>query len=293
MDERIFTIITAVSAIAWVADKLMLAPRRRRTADAAAKTFDLAGSSILDSVQHDAARQALIDAKLERPPWLQWTAGLFSVLGPIYVIQSFALEPMRIPSGSMMPTLMPGDYVLVDKFHYGVRLPIIGIRLTTGHALERGDIVVFRYPVDPTENYVKRVVGLPGDTISYQDKRLTINGVTISQTPLPDYFDNDLNAYVKRYRESIGNVSNAVLNNPAVPPFVIDESNYAYRDNCTYNNRGVICSVPANHYFMLGDNRDNSADSRYWGFVPEQNIVGRAFFIALNLLDMKRAGALR
>lgn len=215
------------------------------------------------------------------------------MLGPIYVIQSFALEPMRIPSGSMMPTLTPGDYVLVDKFHYGVRLPISGTRLTTGHALERGDIVVFRYPVDPTENYVKRVVGLPGDTIAYQDKRLTINGVVIWETPLPDYLDNDLNAYVKRYRESIGNVSNDVLNNPAIPPFVIDESNYAYRDNCTYNNRGVICRVPANHYFVLGDNRDNSADSRYWGFVPEQNIAGRAFFIALNPLDMKRAGALR
>lgn len=191
----------------------------------------------------------------------------------------------------MVPTLLVGDFILVNKFEYGLRLPVTNTKITQGSPLSRGDVVVFRYPKDESVDYIKRVIDLPGDTVAYQDKQLTINGQPVPETPLPDFFDDERQNYAKQFEETIGNKKNAILNNPAVPPFVMGAYDYPYRDNCTYNSRGVICKVPPGHYFMMGDNRDNSADSRYWGFVPDQNIVGRAFFIWMNFSDLKRIGS--
>ncbi|KIP18805.1 MULTISPECIES: signal peptidase I [Burkholderia] len=290
----ILFVLVALTGVAWVADKMVFLPQRRRAADAAVDAFDQQQSRIDKRFADENAvqtRSKLRDEKLRQPWWLEYTASFFPVILAVFVVRSFIVEPFKIPSGSMVPTLLVGDFILVNKFDYGLRMPVTNTKLTQGRPLERGDVVVFRYPKDESVDYIKRVIGLPGDTVAYQDKQLTINGKAVPETPLADYFDEERQNYAKQFEESLGGRKNAILNNPAVPPFVMGAYDYPYRDNCTYNSRGVICKVPAGHYFMMGDNRDNSADSRYWGFVPDQNIVGRAFFIWMNFGDLKRIGS--
>ncbi|MBR8316551.1 signal peptidase I [Burkholderia dolosa] len=290
----ILFVLVIVTGVAWGLDKLVFLPRRRKAADAAIEEFDRQQSRIDKRFADENAAQTrskLRDEKLRQPWWLEYTASFFPVILAVFVVRSFVVEPFKIPSGSMVPTLQVGDFILVNKFEYGLRMPITNTKITQGSPLERGDVVVFRYPKDESVDYIKRVIGLPGDTVAYQDKQLTINGQPVPETPLPDYFDDERQNYAKQFEETIGNKKNAILNNPAVPPFVMGAYDYPYRDNCTYNSRGVICKVPPGHYFMMGDNRDNSADSRYWGFVPDKNIVGRAFFIWMNFSDLKRIGS--
>ncbi|MXN78502.1 signal peptidase I [Burkholderia sp. 4701] len=290
----ILFVLVALTGVAWVADKMVFLPQRRRAADAAVEAFDQQQSRIDKRFADENAiqtRSKLRDDKLRQPWWLEYTASFFPVILAVFVVRSFIVEPFKIPSGSMVPTLLVGDFILVNKFDYGLRMPITNTKFTQGRALERGDVVVFRYPKDESVDYIKRVIGLPGDTVAYQDKQLTINGKPVPETALPDYFDDERQNYAKQFEESLDGRKNAILNNPAVPPFVMGAYDYPYRDNCTYNSRGVICKVPAGHYFMMGDNRDNSADSRYWGFVPDKNIVGRAFFIWMNFGDLKRIGS--
>lgn len=290
----ILFVLVVVTGVAWVLDKLVFLPRRRKAADSAIEEFDRQQSRIDKRFADENAvqtRSKLRDEKLRQPWWLEYTASFFPVILAVFVVRSFIIEPFKIPSGSMVPTLLVGDFILVNKFEYGLRLPITNTKITQGSPLSRGDVVVFRYPKDESVDYIKRVIGLPGDTVAYQDKQLTINGQPVPEAPLPDFFDDERQNYAKQFEETIGNRKNAILNNPAVPPFVMGAYDYPYRDNCTYNSRGVICKVPPGHYFMMGDNRDNSADSRYWGFVPDQNIVGRAFFIWMNFSDLKRIGS--
>lgn len=290
----ILFVLVGLTGVAWVADKMVFLPQRRRAADAAVEAFDRQQSRIDKRFADENATQTrskLRDEKLRQPWWLEYTASFFPVILAVFVVRSFVVEPFKIPSGSMVPTLLVGDFILVNKFDYGLRMPVTNTRLTHGRPLERGDVVVFRYPKDESVDYIKRVIGLPGDTVAYQDKQLTINGKPVAETALPDYFDEERQNYAKQFEESLDGRKNAILNNPAVPPFVMGAYDYPYRDNCTYNSRGVICKVPPGHYFMMGDNRDNSADSRYWGFVPDQNIVGRAFFIWMNFGDLKRIGS--
>jgi signal peptidase I len=228
-----------------------------------------------------------------QPWWLDWTAGLFPVILIVFLLRSFLFEPFKIPSGSMIPTLQIGDLILVNKFHYGVRLPVINKKLTDGTPVARGDVMVFRYPPKPSLDYIKRVVGLPGDKIEYINKTLTINGQPISKTALPDYFDEDQMTYAKLFQEQIGGKTHRLLNNdrrPAGWNEADTEANYPNKQNCQYSELGVTCTVPAGHYFMMGDNRDNSLDSRYFGFVPDANIVGRAFFVWMNFGNLKRIG---
>lgn len=290
----ILFVLVGLTGVAWVADKMVFLPQRRRAADAAVEAFDRQQSRIDKRFADENATQTrskLRDEKLRQPWWLEYTASFFPVILAVFVVRSFVVEPFKIPSGSMVPTLLVGDFILVNKFDYGLRMPVTNTRLTQGRPLERGDVVVFRYPKDESVDYIKRVIGLPGDTVAYQDKQLTINGKPVAETALPDYFDEERQNYAKQFEESLDGRKNAILNNPAVPPFVMGAYDYPYRDNCTYNSRGVICKVPPGHYFMMVDNRDNSADSRYWGFVPDQNIVGRAFFIWMNFGDLKRIGS--
>lgn len=290
----ILFVLVVVTGVAWVLDKLVFLPRRRKAADSAIEEFDRQQSRIDKRFADENAAQTrskLRDEKLRQPWWLEYTASFFPVILAVFVVRSFVVEPFKIPSGSMVPTLLVGDFILVNKFEYGLRLPVTNTKITQGSPLSRGDVVVFRYPKDESVDYIKRVIGLPGDTVAYQDKQLTINGQPVPETPLPDFFDDERQNYAKQFEETIGNKKNAILNNPAVPPFVMGAYDYPYRDNCTYNSRGVICKVPPGHYFMMGDNRDNSADSRYWGFVPDNNIVGRAFFIWMNFSDLKRIGS--
>ncbi len=227
----------------------------------------------------------------KEPWWVEYGASFFPVILLVFILRSFVVEPFKIPSGSMIPTLQVGDFILVNKFAYGVRLPILNKKIVNIGEPQHGDVMVFRYPVDPSVDYIKRVIGVPGDMVTYQNKRLSINGKPVEMAMLDDYLHPERLYYSKQYVEKTGNVEHKVLNDEDVPAFVVDAAQFPYRDNCHYNNAGVTCKVPAGHYFMMGDNRDNSRDSRFWGFVPEENIVGKAFFVWLNFGDIRRIGS--
>ncbi|WP_295550614.1 signal peptidase I [uncultured Pseudacidovorax sp.] len=286
---------TVVTGLYWLAERLVFLPRRRRAAQAfeatqAQRREELARQGIdrLDTDDGSKTRERL----LAQPWWLDWTAGLFPVILAVFLLRSFVAEPFKIPSGSMMPTLLTGDLILVNKFTYGLRLPVLGTKITEGTPLARGDVVVFRYPPQPSMDYIKRVVGVPGDEVSYQNKRLTINGQPVSKDPLPDYFDEDTMRYSKQFAEKLGAADHRILNDETRRAGLSDAEIMAFpnRENCRYSVEGFVCKVPAGQYFMMGDNRDNSLDSRYWGFVPDHNVVGRAFFVWMNFGNLKRIG---
>ncbi|RKP52054.1 signal peptidase I [Trinickia fusca] len=289
----ILFVLVVLTGIAWIADKLVFQPRRQRAADAAVAEFDRQQARVGERFADENAPQTrarLREEKLRQPWWLEYTASFFPVILVVFVVRSFIVEPFKIPSGSMVPTLLVGDFILVNKYDYGLRLPIVNTKITQGRPLERGDVVVFRYPKDESVDYIKRVIGLPGDVIAYENKKLTINGKPVPEVQLPDYFDEERVGYAKEFEETLDGRKHAILNIPTVPSIVIGAQSYPYQDNCTYNSEGVVCKVPAGHYFMMGDNRDNSEDSRYWGFVPDRNIVGRAFFVWMNFSNLKRIG---
>ena len=152
--------------------------------------------------------------------------------------------------------------------------------------------MVFRYPPRPSLDYIKRVVGLPGDQVAYINKRLSINGKIIETNAMPDFFDEDTMRYFKQFEEALGEKKHGLLNDDSRPAFVPGVDEFEFKKNCQYSIEGVTCQVPEGHYFMMGDNRDNSLDSRYWGFVPDKNIVGKAFFVWMNFGSLKRIGAL-
>jgi signal peptidase I len=191
----------------------------------------------------------------------------------------------------MIPTLLVGDFILVNKFTYGIRLPVLNRKIVEMNSPQRGDVIVFRYPVDPSLDYIKRIVGLPGDKVAWQNKRLTINGTPVETKREGDYLDKERFISTPRYAERLGAVAHDTLLEDEAPPFIPHILSFPQRDKCNYNSEGVICEVPAGHYFVMGDNRDNSQDSRVWGFVPDENLVGKAFLIWFNFGDLKRIGS--
>ncbi len=237
----------------------------------------LAATGVLWMADHFVLRKRRA-AGVPEPWWVEYGASFFPVILVVFVLRSFIVEPFKIPSGSMIPTLQVGDFILVNKYTYGIRLPVLNKKILDVNKPQRGDVMVFRYPFDPSVDYIKRVVGVPGDKVAYQDKHLTINGQEMPQSKLDDYLGKGL-YFTPRFREKLGNVEHEILVDKETPAFISQASDFPYRDNCHYNSAGVICKVPPGHYFMMGDNRDNSKDSRYWGFVPDENIVGRAFGI--------------
>jgi signal peptidase I len=271
--------LRASSARAAAAEALETQHSERR-AELARKGFEKVDGDIGE------ARQKL----LMQPWWLEWTAGLFPVILAVFFLRSFLFEPFKIPSGSMIPTLQVGDLILVNKYHYGIRLPVINKKIIANHEPQRGDVMVFRYPVDTRVDYIKRVVGLPGDEVAYLNKRLTINGQPVLSSPLPDYYDEDSARYAQHFSEKLGEQEHRILVDKDRPSFIPGVHAFPFSDACRYSAEGVTCKVPAGHYFMMGDNRDNSQDSRFWGFVPDENIVGRAFLVWMNFANLGRIG---
>ena len=225
------------------------------------------------------------------PWWVEYGASFFPVILAVFFLRSFLVEPFKIPSGSMIPTLLVGDYILVNKYTYGIRLPVINKKIVDINDPQRGDVMVFRYPDKPELDYIKRVVGLPGDTVEYFDKRLKINGERVPIEPAGDFVHRDRLYSSEQFIETLGDTRHALLNDADKPAFVPQPHNFPQRSNCTYMNSGVRCTVPEGHYFVMGDNRDDSSDSRIWGFVPEENIVGKAFFIWFNFNEFSRIGS--
>ena len=285
---------TAVTGSFWLAERFYFLPSRRRAADALDASLaerqarlEKQGITQVDKVDVQARERLIM-----QPWWLDWTAGLFPVILAVFLLRSFLFEPFKIPSASMLPTLQIGDLILVNKFTYGLRLPVINTKITAGTPPARGDVMVFRYPPKPSLDYIKRVVGVPGDEVAYLNKKLTINGQAISKNALPEYFDQNKMQYYKEFSEKLGDKQHQLLNddNRRAGVSEVEVIPFPNQQNCRYSVEGVVCKVPEGHYFMMGDNRDDSLDSRYWGFVPDKNIVGRAFFVWMNFGNLGRFG---
>jgi signal peptidase I len=244
--EAILTLATAITGIVWLVDALFFAKKRRAGAPLVAE----GGEAV-------APRDPLV---------VDYSKSFFPVILLVLVLRSFLAEPFHIPSSSMVPTLLVGDFILVNKFDYGIRLPVLHTKVIPIGEPKRGDVAVFRFPNDPSEDFIKRIVGLPGDHIVYRDKTLYINGVVMAKDDRGAYTGPDSDAEGSQlFEEHLGPVSHQLLTVAG-----------------HFGNEGEW-TVPEGQYFAMGDNRDNSNDSRYWGFVPERNLVGRAFFIWMNI----------
>lgn len=229
----ILFLLTVVTGVLWVLDRFKLEPARKAAAAAAG-------------------------AEPAKANWLvDFGRQFFPVIAAVFLLRSFVVEPFRIPSGSMIPTLHVGDFILVNRFSYGLRCPVGDCKLLALGEPKHGDVVVFRYPVDPKADFIKRIIGLPGDTVRYVNKQLTVNGIPVAQKPL-GLFEDGRN---QRYGEDYEGVRYDTLQNPDRPA------------------QDFEFTVPEGQYFAMGDNRDGSSDSRYWGTVPEAYLKGRAFFI--------------
>ena len=266
----ILFVLTAVSGAIWLLDRLFFASKR--------------------------------GAAAREPVWVEYSKSFFPVLLVVFLLRSFLAEPFKIPSSSMRPTLEVGDFILVNKFVYGIRLPIVERKIIPLDDPRHGDVVVFRYPLNPSQDFIKRVIGVGGDVVEYRDKRLTVNGTPWPQHPNGTYsyleglrFET-LERSIERTDADATRSHTIGVNAQAQAVYPSNVRPFSGRENCDYNERGFKCRVPPNHYFMMGDNRDSSDDSRYWGFVPDDHVRGRAFFIWFNWDDIssfafKRVGS--
>ena len=271
----------------------MFVKQRRARAARLVADFDQRNAAALARKEPivEQERRSLEDGAIRQPAWLEYTASFFPVILLVFVLRSFLFEPFRIPSGSMIPTLEIGDLILVNKYEYGIRLPVINKKVIELGQPKRGDVMVFRYPLNPSQDYIKRVVGLPGDRVEYVNKRLTINGQPVALKKLDPYYDADRMQYYSQFVEGLGRSSTGSSSATKCRPDWAVAFPNTHPGACQYSGSGVVCQVPPGHYFMMGDNRDNSEDSRFWGFVPDENIVGRAFFIWMNFGNIGRIGS--
>lgn len=274
----LLVILALVSGVVWALDVWWWKPRRQKVLQAklagGGVTLDppalqrtltdpVAMTQLVARTGGKVTEQDLHKAGKE-PVWVEYARTFFPIILIVLLLRSFLIEPFRIPSGSMIPTLLVGDFILVNKYTYGLRLPVLNKKIVAFNEPQRGDVVVFRYPRDPSLDYIKRVIGLPGDRVRYSNRVLYINGVQMPQTvldgaDLAEFAGTD--AHFQQRREHLDQVVHTIQVAPAAPS--VDQE--------------VV--VPAGHYFVMGDNRDNSNDSRAWGYVPEENLVGKAFLV--------------
>lgn len=273
-------IVTIITGIIWLADKFYFAPQRQLTlVNAQAQCEGELGDGVVEKI-------------LEPPFYIDTPVQIFPVIAFVLILRSFLYEPFQIPSGSMMPTLLDGDFILVNKFNYGLRDPVARNKFIEIGSPERGDVVVFKYPRDPQIDYIKRVVGLPGDRVIYKNKILYIKpACTVAYDKCPDFeqvkqrFNNksdyiDDGMPLSRYTSVMGDKTHDFLVNEKILP----RTQHYFRQSGTQANEFV---VPKGHYFVMGDNRDNSLDGRFWGFVPEENLVGEAVAVWMSF-DFER-----
>lgn len=284
---------TVVSGVYFGAEYAVFAPRRRARVVQDLLEFDRRnrGAAERDPATVATERQALEDRLSVRPWWVEYTAGFFPVIALVFLLRSFLFEPFRIPSGSMIPTLQIGDLILVNKFDYGIRIPVLNRTLVEIGQPKRGDVMVFRYPLDPSQDYIKRVIGLPGDRIDYRNHSVRINGEPVVLTQQDRYYESGRMITYQQFLEKLDSMQHRVIyaDGDGVQPYALKR--HPNPEACVYSDGGVSCTVPPGHYFVMGDNRDNSEDSRFWGFVPDRNIVGRAFFIWMNFGNVGRIGS--
>lgn len=281
----ILAIVTVLTGIIWTVDKLVWS--KQRAAKIAAARAN-AGPNVDEKTLASVAPM---------PVWIEQTGGVFPVIALVLILRSFIFEPFQIPSGSMMPTLLVGDFILVEKFAYGLKDPVTNTQFLETGKPARGDVVVFKYPLDTRVDYIKRVVGMPGDRVIYRNKELMIRPKCDEQAgkTCPGFKKLDvkfeqrgefsqMGIPLDRYTEQLGTVPHETLRNPLMPDLV----DRYYRQPGTYPDEWV---VPEGHYFVMGDNRDNSTDSRFWGFVPEQNLVGKAVAIWISFEFEREEGS--
>ena len=252
----ILVILVFGSGVIWLIDALFFAPRRAAAIAQLREQhpgWESEGSAAAISFQQS------VQSTAGEPVMVEYAKSFFPVLFVVFVLRSFLVEPFQIPSSSMVPTLQVGDYILVNKFTYGIRLPVVRTKVLDINKPERGDVMVFFPPHLNDTYYIKRVIGLPGDTVAYRDKQLTVNGERLAIDKLGVMPDGDR-------RFSVGLES-------------LGESNHLTQVDLMRPARDFSVQVKPGHYFMMGDNRDNSSDSRVWGQVPEKDIVGQAFAI--------------
>ncbi|MFQ5660570.1 MAG: signal peptidase I [Gammaproteobacteria bacterium] len=254
--SALLVLLTFLSGIIWAVDAWIFAPRRKASEEITEPRDEKPG------------------AVTKEPLLVEYARSFFPIFFIVLILRSFIVEPFRIPSASMMPTLLIGDFILVNKYDYGIRLPVIHTKIINNGKPQRGDVIVFRYPRDPSIPFIKRIIGVPGDHISYYDRTLYINDSPMKQVLRGRFKGQGAGTMMdgaSLREELLGDVAHQIL---------VDPNRYS-------GNFEVV--VPKGKYFVLGDNRDNSKDSRYWGFVPDQNLVGHAFMIWMNW-DWKNGG---
>lgn len=244
--ELLLTVLVAVFGMGYALDVWLWKPKR---VSALAQATASAGAELPKADQEKVMRE---------PLFAEYSRSFFPVLALVLVLRSFFMEPYQIPSGSMLPTLTVGDFIVVNKFEYGIRLPVVGTKIFDINEPKIGDVMVFKYPKDTAVKFIKRVVAVPGDTIELRNKIIYVNG-----QKMPQVYVGDESPTTQIYKEQIGEVEHLILRNK------------------NPGKNGSI-TVPEGQYFMMGDNRDGSNDSRYWGFVPEQNITGKAVAVWLH-----------
>lgn len=265
--ELFLVLATAFTGMVWAVDHFVFLPKRKA-----------AVAGLPQDIEQDTRNKVLLESSL-----VENCRGIFPVIGFVLVLRSFLYEPFQIPSGSMMPTLLIGDFILVEKFAYGIKLPVLRNKVIETGKPKRGDSVVFKYPPQPNVDYIKRVIGLPGDTVLYRNKKLYIKQACDTGKDCPIFeevaldivdqgkYFHDMYPLTEATEDLLG-INHQILFNPALA----ERPEQYFRQEGTRQSEWV---VPQGQYFVMGDNRDNSLDSRYWGFVPEHNMVGKAVFI--------------
>lgn len=254
--SALLVFLTLLSGIIWAVDAWIFSPERKKSEGR---------DEVVDKAGETTVREPLI---------VEYARSFFPIFLIVLILRSFIFEPFRIPSASMMPTLLIGDFILVNKYDYGIRLPVLNTKIIDNHTPKRGDVVVFRYPEDPSIPFIKRVIGVPGDVLRYENKILYINDLPMEQTDIGRFVGQGSGKVmngVELKQEQLADVDHEILLDP-------------YRFSGT-----MEVAVPEGRYFVMGDNRDNSKDSRYWGFVPDENLIGHAFLIWMNW-DLKNGG---